>query len=190
MIKIELWVLFLSKNILHSLEIFTTAKIKLFIKQYQLKWLTSLISNVIECFVFPDKLPKKSTTRLCVKIINKTSGPNMIFQWKAFQVWHQDSWFFIPPPLQVIQLLFFNYSLKLKSFLIAVTLPWWQILLSLIFTSLDLAPAGLIGVAYRLHIYHDLSQIVMVQSFHTLPLFPNEIWSFNNLVQLKFSLGI
>jgi hypothetical protein len=45
----------------------------------------------------------------------------MIFQWKAFQVWHQDSWFFIPPPLQVIQLLFFNYSLKLKSFLIAVT---------------------------------------------------------------------
>ena len=29
-----------------------------------------------DCFVFPDKLPKKSTRCLCVKITNQTSGPN------------------------------------------------------------------------------------------------------------------
>jgi len=30
-----------------------------------------------DCFVFPDELPKNSTRCLCVKITNKTSGPNI-----------------------------------------------------------------------------------------------------------------
>ncbi len=32
-----------------------------------------------DCFVFPDKLPKKSTRRLCKKIASKTSGFNSSF---------------------------------------------------------------------------------------------------------------
>jgi hypothetical protein len=31
---------------------------------------------VTDCFVFPEELPKKSTRCLCMKITNKTSGPN------------------------------------------------------------------------------------------------------------------
>ncbi len=44
--------------------------------KYQLKWQTNPISNMTDCFVFPDKLSKKSTRCLCVKITNQTSGPN------------------------------------------------------------------------------------------------------------------
>jgi len=39
-----------------------------------------------DCFVFPEELPKKSTRCLCVKITNKTSGPNDIKLWTTAKV--------------------------------------------------------------------------------------------------------
>jgi len=38
--------------------------------------MTNSISNMTDCFVFLDKLTKKSTRCLFLKITNKTSGPN------------------------------------------------------------------------------------------------------------------
>ena len=40
--------------------------------------------NVTDCFVFPDKLSKKSTRCLCVKITSQTSGPNNITLYHSF----------------------------------------------------------------------------------------------------------
>ena len=46
------------------------------LKYYHLNDKLNFKNDKTDCFVFPDKLPKKSTRRLCVKITNKTSGPN------------------------------------------------------------------------------------------------------------------